>query len=744
LEASHLNLTPEQFPFPCPISDSIRNIYARAANAVQGEQILELEEVLDYLRSDNAYELGPMDTIRAKTEQMGDPGVPTYEQIVVLEWLQKAYQLWAERYPVEEPISQELRKLVPAIAAHAICDEDFLTPGAHIIHEMLDCIHSSAVGWQPELGRAGAALEKLIGEAVVSINRWFHDPQQDLYKICSDVISATQKDQDRAERMTQRLVDAEKGRLKTASARWKGAEMINRHLAKYEATTEIGEFLRGPWYESAQLVLLKYRADSDEWAQMTATTETLLQSLTIDASATEEERQRLFELVTSIPRDVKQWLISLHMDPQAINDVVALIESAHMRLLRNQEITLAPVELIFMEGMTDARTSGNDLKRINAIEPGRWFSITQADGTIVRAQLVLKLGQEQQCQFANKAGLKCLELAFEDFLEALDSGKATPLRSGFSFSACLAHAAGIRNLDDYSKLTGIEFETPIDEPDQAEGEAEQGAASDDDIESFDDMEFDPEEVERMYRENLEADRLHREQEQAQNGDTEAGHESETNAVQEQEQAEQLQREQAQAEHVKREQEQAEQLQREQEQAEHVKREHEQAEQLPGEPELAVDVDVDDTAECEAFETVNFVDTVDPAEQDKINSYLKKKQDRLERIREANKLDAAGDVLQTIQEERFDGSSTPDTDDIEIHIPMGTWLGFHDTEVPTMAKLAVHDRDQDSYIFVNREGIKMRALNKQSLIDLLDDELIDLLEPRTDFRDEITRIKIHKD
>ncbi|MEH6591207.1 MAG: DUF1631 family protein [Halioglobus sp.] len=744
METRHLNLTPEQFPFPCSVSDSIRNIYAGAADAVRNEQVLELDELLDYLRSDNSYALGPMDTIRAKTEEMGDPGVPTPEQIVVLEWLQKAYQLWSDRYPIEKPISQELRKLLPAIAAHAISDDNFLIPGAHIVHEMFDCIHNSAVGWQPELGRAGVALEKLIAEAEIDINLWFQNPQQDLYKICTNVIAAARKDQDRAERMTQRLVDAEKGRLRTASARWKSAEMINHHLTQYQTTPEIADFLRGPWYESAQLVLLKYHADSDQWAQMTATTETLLQSLAIDSSATEEQRQRLFDLVTTIPRDVKQWLLSLHMDPQAINDVVGLIESAHMRLLRNQEIALEPAEFIFMEGMTDGRTSGDDLKRINAIEPGRWFSITRPDNTIVRAQLVLKLSQEQQCQFANKAGLKCLELGFEDFLKALDSGKATPLRSGYSFSACLAHAAGIRNLEDYSRLTGIEFETTTDEPAE---ETEQDDALDDGIEASDDMEFDPEEVEKMYRENLEAERIHREREQEQeqeqtpNGNTDPQYKGEATA--EQGQTEQVQHEPT--DQLQQEQELALELEPELELELAFDPEPAQPEELPIEPKQAEPPAVDESVEGEAIETLGFVEAVvDPVEQEKIDSYLRKKQDRLERIREENALAAAAEVLQTIQEVSDTGSNVLDADDVEIRIPMGTWMGFHDTEVPTMAKLAVHDKDQDSYIFVNREGIKMRALNKQSLIDLLDDELIDLLDPRTDFRDEITRIKIRKD
>ena len=72
--------------------------------------------------------------------------------------------------------------------------------------------------------------------------------------------------------------------------------------------------------------------------------------------------------------------------------------------------------------------------------------------------------------------------------------------------------------------------------------------------------------------------------------------------------------------------------------------------------------------------------------------------------------------------------------------MGAWLGFHDGDTPLLAKLAVHDRERDSYIFVNRNGIKMRDLNSQELLRLVDEGLVDILETRSNFRDQISRAR----
>ena len=70
------------------------------------------------------------------------------------------------------------------------------------------------------------------------------------------------------------------------------------------------------------------------------------------------------------------------------------------------------------------------------------------------------------------------------------------------------------------------------------------------------------------------------------------------------------------------------------------------------------------------------------------------------------------------------------------------MGFHDGEMPLLAKLAVHDRELDRYIFVNRNGIKMRQLNREELQKLIDQSLVDVLDTRSSFRDEIARAKLH--
>ena len=72
--------------------------------------------------------------------------------------------------------------------------------------------------------------------------------------------------------------------------------------------------------------------------------------------------------------------------------------------------------------------------------------------------------------------------------------------------------------------------------------------------------------------------------------------------------------------------------------------------------------------------------------------------------------------------------------LQLKIPIGTWLGFHDREPPIMARVAVRDLDQDSYIFTNRDGIKLRELTVPQLVTLIERDMVDILERKTSFRE----------
>jgi len=541
----------------------VLDLYAPQSEANTG-QVMEPKEVLAYLKNIDTFELGPLAAILAQTETMGDPALPSAEQMAILEWLYAAYTYWEEQFPVEEPLASEFRKLLPLAAALAITDTDFLTPGAHQFHLLLDTMQASVVGWQSRLGRAGQSLERELATAVEKAREWFDDDSASIEAVYKHAVAVTQKSRSRAQRMAQRVVEAEQGRLKTLGAKTEAAQMINAMLERYHAPASIGEFLQGPWYESGQLVLLRFGAESEEWASMSKTTESLLDSLQSEPqTSTDEEgknsgarRQQVFEAITRLPRELKRWLVSLQHDDGGVEHAIGIIESAHMSVLRQQDLNLQPIEPIPMANKTPGSDTPDIQAHIKQLEVGQWFLFTDEKNDVLRAQLALKMAGDMQLLFTNQAGIKAGQKSYADFAAGLKAGKFVPLHSEVSFSCALAHAAKISSQSDLESLNSsaaIQARQAYKAEIAEQREQEQAARVQ--------AQHELEEEERLRKEFEEAiaakqEREEAEEQLAQEEASRSEREEATRLKRENEESQRRQREQAMEQHIQREKKQS--------------------------------------------------------------------------------------------------------------------------------------------------------------------------------------------
>jgi hypothetical protein len=450
--------------------------YGEPPGVGSDEHPMQLDELLEYLKNIDNFSLSPWVALVGQTEAIGDPATPSREQTAILRWLGKALEIWEKQSPLEGRIAAQVRRLKPLSAALALTEPSFLRPGAHPLHQLLDSIQARAIGWQARLDRVGAILEQQVTKAVDESRHWFNNKSTNLAGICAEFSAAAERDQARAQRMIQRVVEAEAGKVKTVAAKQEAARMINAALQKYLAPDEIGAFIKGPWYTSAQLLLLKFGADSEQWQKMSATTETLLDSFQSMEAADDTRRQHIFEVVTQLPKEMRRWLLSLHHDTEAVNEAMGLVEFAHLRILRRQPVELQHVLPIVVEGEHDSADAAQNAGAMKKLQEGQWFAVESGDG-VVRAQLVLKVEQSQQLLFTNLAGIKVLQLNISEFGRLQSQGKVKPLHSGATFSLCLAHAVGIDSVEILDALASALAESqPLPEPESnAESNTEASA-----------------------------------------------------------------------------------------------------------------------------------------------------------------------------------------------------------------------------------------------------------------------------
>ncbi|MEE4143292.1 MAG: DUF1631 family protein [Halieaceae bacterium] len=623
--------------------------------AAEADLAMDERELMGYLRSMDYDEFTPLQGILAQAEAIGDPALPSHEQTAILNWLGAALQEWERVCSLEEPLAGELRRLKPLLAALAVTDERFLTPGAHPMHQLLDTIQLHAIGWQPRLGRLGQALEEEVSKVVEAALAWLASPTIDLAAINADMAAIARRAQLRASKMAQRLIDAEQGRSRVVASKREAALMINAALEAYPAPADVGEFIKGPWYESAQLVLLKFGEDSGEWESMSATTSKLLDSLQPPPAEQEHEgarRQHVFELIAQLETDLRHWLLSLQHDGHAVDKALELIEYHHSRVLRRQALELVKISPIALADTVHAQPVSNEA--VSILEEGQWFILDNGKSLSLRAKLVMRMDDEQQLLFTNQAGLKVLQKSFAEFARLMAMGKVTPLDVGAGFSRCLARCAGLETEDELDEYTGFAAEKArIRELERQKAELERA---------------------RLERERAELERAERERQQ---------------------------REQERLEQLRLEQDAVEQLRREYEEAARLRREKEEQEQLQ--------------LEREQEETRRL--------QQRWEEVSRRHVER----RRAHK--QAGQAGQAREQEGGPVGG-------DLNLPAGTWLGFRDGNVASLARLAVYDRAQNSYIFVDRHGTKVRQLRGQQLLLLVARGLTDILETRSRFREQV--------
>lgn len=63
------------------------------------------------------------------------------------------------------------------------------------------------------------------------------------------------------------------------------------------------------------------------------------------------------------------------------------------------------------------------------------------------------------------------------------------------------------------------------------------------------------------------------------------------------------------------------------------------------------------------------------------------------------------------------------------IPIGLWLGFHNEDLPTMAKLTIYDPANERYMFANEQGLLISQFSKSELLHMVKNDLVNIVDFR---------------
>jgi hypothetical protein len=448
LETDQLKLSKERIPLDISLAEPVLQQFADDMKpAVQ--QPMEWEELLGYIRAIEDFDQHPLEGVLAQTEIIGDPALPKAAERAVLRWVGASFDAWEQGFPLETQLMTRLRALKPVLARAALSEAAFFKPGHHPLHQLLDALHDVAIGWQPDLGRAGEPVVALLDDVLAGAREWLDSGNARLADIAASAMETARRSKARADRMAMRAVETERGRHRSTQARTTAASTINDILERLPVPEDIGQVIKGPWYESAQLVLLKFGEESEEWRAMRDTTESLANSMQPLPEGDDGHKRELLNTIARLPTDIRQWMLSLQHDSESMDQVLSTLEYAQLRVMRHQPPDAGPAAPIALEAGRTGDTSGGTLA---GIAQGDWFLVNAGSAGARRIQLAML--QDGELLFCNQAGLKVMGMRSGEFADMLQRGSASPLPAGSSFSRSMLLALGIDSDAALAALAG--------------------------------------------------------------------------------------------------------------------------------------------------------------------------------------------------------------------------------------------------------------------------------------------------
>ena len=327
---------------------------------------------------------------------------------------------WQRQSALHNGFIAALEPLARALAA--VPAAQWITSAQHPLWRLLELLQSSGAGYQPELGRAS---EKLLSDLQPL---WEALDRDDWSAALMTAETQWQQEQSRLQRLEQRLIDSERGLLRSRRAQQQAARVLNRALAGKRLSVAMLAYMQDEWHRELQWCLLQFGEESAEWRRRAELTAQLVDSLQ-DPGDDSEQRQRLYALIPEIGAALRTTLSAHAPEQAALERQLALIEAHHLALLKGRPVQAEACTLIANDDpWADATTtvSRDLLRQVAALELGTWFLLRDNDSES-RIKLVLKMNDTAQLLFLNRIGVKALQKNFEEFAYLLALDAVVPL-----------------------------------------------------------------------------------------------------------------------------------------------------------------------------------------------------------------------------------------------------------------------------------------------------------------------------
>lgn len=341
----------------------------------------------------------------------------------------------------------------------AVLDKTFFGRGSHPARRLLNEIASASLGWADRDDAKRDSLYLKIEQVVMRLLNEFVDDPAIFSELLADFIAFSSDERKRAERLEQRMRDAEEGRARAEAARLRVEQELNDRLLGKTLPQVVVVLLQESWSKVMLLGLLKHGVDSAEWLSILATMDDLIRSVEPDVGDP-VARLHLLQSMPDLLRSVREGMAGAALDPFVTAEYFEQLEALHVQMLQRYKremprelveggasveavdiieldlavdaggdkdsaaapaeaplmvavieeiVLLAPGEIRCAEPEVQLGNDDESLLKVDNLHVGSWVELLESEEQKLRCKLAAILKQTGKYIFVNRSGMKVME-----------------------------------------------------------------------------------------------------------------------------------------------------------------------------------------------------------------------------------------------------------------------------------------------------------------------------------------------
>jgi len=371
----------------------------------------------------------------------------------------------------------------------AIQDYGFFSRGGHPARKLLNELARSGIGLTED--RSQLQKDMVFKKIQSTAQRILSEYEKDATlfdELLHDFTQFMQTEVRRAQMIEQRTRAAEEGKAKAQLAEKTALETVRTRLDGKVVPAVAVRLLTDGWISVLKLVFLKYGPESNNWLGAVKTIDHLL--LSLEPANDEAGRQKLFNIVPVLQKNLRQGLNSVSFNPFEMGEMLGELEQLQMQVLSGEtpehlddnfadpakDLVAAVTEDMERMGATPvlpdrgrleaidpaaqqqrapAETfepladTDPDLRKAKQLNVGAWLEFRAEQNNKSRCKLAVRIKSADKMIFVNRTGVKIDEKSTLGLAHALKKGEAMVLEDSQLFDRALQNViSNLRKVKD--------------------------------------------------------------------------------------------------------------------------------------------------------------------------------------------------------------------------------------------------------------------------------------------------------